>query len=695
MSMQQFYALDQLIKEGERISTTVDTVSFDLFDTLLIRRIHDPDLVKPAVARYICNTVNRRTETEGVKKRWSWEQIQKLRDTFEQEQRQQTGQHFDDFEACYPDYMGQVVTAIFGEQEDDSLLQEITDYELAVENSVLVPRYELVEWLKRLKEQGKKILVVSDVYLPAAHLEKLIAHAGFLDQVDEVVSSADSFLAKASGRAFPMLQEQFDLSYEDWLHVGDNPVSDGGRPAERGIHALVLRDGLEKMRKSLAKRYYNYALGQPFYRGRCLQQLMLPLEGENIPQHPLYVKGFNVFAPMLAAFIQGVADHCLNAGIQRIYFFSREGWLFEQLWNRMIPKLYPGREDLPEVSYFYVSRMALAPASCGHAGLDQEHADIVFLPSGNKDFRDVCRVFGLQVDAFTDILSSHQLQQETVLSSLHEGFLPKNRLRFNEMLQDEIFQNEVKKQTLPAHQALHHYMEEQGFFKEPDVALVDIGWLGTIQRFLHRAIEHRTDAPRCHGLLFGATRGVPYPTTPANSITGIIYDRDRFDLAASTVLYNRDLFEEACRAPHPTLNGYRLLENSRGDSASYELIFRHEDDVIGQAEKEQDRFFAPLQDGIFAGAEQYAASAAILGYAVRDVKPWLNYLLVSRMAFPKTKEIQEICQRHHLDDFHGQHKATRVAAAKELWKCSWFKLRCRPFLRTEFFLRLIKDHLRS
>ena len=687
MSMQQFYDLGQLIEEGERISNTVDTVSFDLFDTLLIRRIHDPDMVKPAVARYI----TRKALSPGVKKKWSWERVQKLRDTFEKKQRQQTGQRFDDFEACYPDYMRQVITTVFGEQEDDQLLQEITDYELALENAVLVPRHDLVEWLKRLKGQGKKILVASDVYLPAAHLERLIEHAGFLDQVDAVISSADSFLAKASGKAFPMLQKQFGLNYERWLHVGDNPVSDGGRPAEQGIYALVLRDGLEKLRKSLVKRYYNYSLGLPFYRGRCLQQLMLPLEAENIPRHPLYVKGFNVFAPMLAAFIQGIAEHCLNAGIRRLYFFSREGWLFEQVWNRVIPKLYAGRNDLPDVSYFYVSRMALAPASCGHAGLDQEHADIVFLPPGNKDFRDVCRVFSLEADAFSNILASHKLQQDTVLSHLHEGFCPRNRLRFNEMLQDEVFQDEVKKQTLPAQQALHRYMEKQGFFRQSDVALVDIGWLGTIQRFLYRAIAHRTDAPRCHGLLFGATRGILYPTTPANSITGIIYDRDRFDLAASTVLYNRDLFEEICRAPYPTLNGYRLTEEEQG----YELVFRHEDDATGQAEKEQDRFFTPLQDGILAGAEQYAASAAILGYAVRDVKPWLNYLLVSRLAFPKTSEIKEVCQRSHLDDFHGQHKPSKVAAARELWKCSWFKLRWRPFLRTEFFLRLIKDHLHS
>jgi predicted HAD superfamily hydrolase len=548
MKAQQYYSLERLIREGRKIGDRFDTVSFDLFDTLLIRRIHDPDMVKPAVARYISN----RAAGSGCGRKLSWQQVQKLRDTFEKEQRQETGAKFDDFEACYPDYMGRVIDAVFGVQADDRLLREVTDYELKTENSVLVPRGELVAWLKELKGQGKKILVVSDIYLPATHLERLVAHAGFLDQVDAVVSSADTFLAKASGKAFPMLRDQYSLTYENWLHVGDNPVSDGFRPVERGIHALILRDGLEKMRKSLVRRYHNYSLGQPLYRGRVLQQVMLPLEGENTPQHPLYVKGVNVLAPLLSAFVQGVAEHCLQAGIKRLYFFSREGWLFERIWNRVIPEIYAGVDNLPTTSYLYVSRMALAPASCGHAGLDREHADIVFLPPGNKDFRDVCRVFGLEADAFTSLLTRHEINQESVLSPVHEGFDPANRLRFNEMLEDEEFQEEVKRQTLPANQALQLYLEEQGFFDHPDAALVDIGWLGTIQRFLYRAIEHRSDAPRCHGLLFGATRGVRYPSTPHNSITGILYDHDRFDLAGSTVLYNRDLFEEVCRAPHPT-----------------------------------------------------------------------------------------------------------------------------------------------
>ena len=66
MKVRQFYSLKRLVSEGRRISSRFETVSFDLFDTLLIRRIHDPDMVKPAVARYISN----RAAGQGLS--WSW-----------------------------------------------------------------------------------------------------------------------------------------------------------------------------------------------------------------------------------------------------------------------------------------------------------------------------------------------------------------------------------------------------------------------------------------------------------------------------------------------------------------------------------------------------------------------------------------------------------------------------------------------
>ncbi len=684
MKWQTCYTLDSFLKKGEQLAKQCEVITFDLFDTLLVRRIHDPDLVKPSVARFVANKAQR----NGLD--WTWPQVQTLRDEIEAGQRQETGKRFEDHEACYPQFMGELLKQIFQKKADADLLSEVTDYELMMENSMLVPRAEVVEWLSALHAQGKKIYVLSDVYLPASHLKRLIEHAGFLDSVDEVISSADSFLAKASGLAFPLLKDRYHLHYESWLHVGDNPFSDGLRPSEKGFKALVLRDSSEKFRKAVVKRYYNYSQGQPFWKGRTVQQLMLPMEKESNAFSPMRVYGYNVLAPLLAGFLQGVAEDCLRQGIKRLYFFSREGWMLKKVWDEIIPFLFP-ELPVPETSYLYVSRMALAGASCAHQGLIRQNADIVFLPTGNRDFRDVCRVFSLKPEGFTEILHRFDLQVDTVLSGHHEGYLPQNIQQFHRLLEDDEFQVEVKRQTTDANKALQLYLQEQSFFEHEHVALVDIGWLGTIQRFFFEAVNHRKETPRCQGYLLGATRGIEYPTTHNNCIHGMLYDRDRFNLAGSTILYAQDLFEEACRAPHPTLNGYQLTPEG------FTLVFREQHDATGKAEKEQDEFYKELQEGIKEGSRQYGIAASILGFKYKDIQPWLHYLLVSRLAFPKADEVATIRHKHHLDDFHGHHSPSnkKIKGRKALWDNSRNMLRWNPLLRLKFFLRLIRDRLRE
>ena len=107
MNWQTYYTLDELLQAGEQAAADCDTVSFDLFDTLLIRRIHDPDMVKPAVARYIAA----RAAEAGLT--WSWPQVQRLRDRVEQGQRRETSQQFEDHEARYPDFMSRTLQRIF------------------------------------------------------------------------------------------------------------------------------------------------------------------------------------------------------------------------------------------------------------------------------------------------------------------------------------------------------------------------------------------------------------------------------------------------------------------------------------------------------------------------------------------------------------------------------------------------------
>ena len=680
MGFSRYYSLASLLSRGRQLAADHEVISFDLFDTLLIRRIHNPDLLKPPVARLIAAKAAER----GIP--LSWQKAQQRRDAIEAGHRAEAGRNFPDHEACYPRFMGQLLTEIFG---NAALLDEITNYELFLENQMLVPRQEFVDWMEQLSKQEKRIFIISDVYLPVDHLEKLIAHAGFASRVEAVISSADTCLAKASGAAWPMLAEKFDLKPSRWLHIGDNPISDGLRPAAFGIESLVIQDWREKFRKGMVRRYWHYGQGRPFWRGRALQQLMLPLEAENCPRPPLFAEGYNFFAPLIGGFLQQVAERCQELGIRRLFFLSREGFLFYQFWQKILPALFPAGH-LPDIKYLYVSRMALAGAACAHQGLKHSNLEIAFLPSGNRDFRDICRIFSLEIAGLAPHLARHDLTPETCLSPKHDGYLPKHQIMLYELLEDEAFQEEVRRQSAAANEALMRYLENMGFFAEKRVALVDIGWLGTIQRYLYDAARHRPDCPACFGFLFGATRGIDYPTTPENQIEGLVYDRHRFDMAASSLLYARDVFEEACRAPHPTLQAYELTKDS------YHLRFRETMDEIGEGELAQDQYFAPLQEGILAAAPRFAAASALLGYSLADYKPWFNLVLIAKLAFAKTAEIGLMRQRFHLDDFHGGHQPKKQAAApKSLWDFSVNCLRFSPFLRLRQFLQHRRDQIRQ
>ena len=677
-----FYNLEKLIRAGENIAASCTTVSFDLFDTLFVRRVHDPDMLKCPVAEFVAALA----EKKGI--RCSATRVQQLRDRFEREQRNATGRKFADHEACYPDYMGKMLAEIFGKNEQEHLLVTVTEFELSVESAMLVPRKALIDWVRKLHLQGKKILVASDIYLPAAHLEKLIERGGFFDCVDGVISSADSFLAKASGQGFSLMRDRFHIDPAHWLHVGDNPISDGLRPAEFGLKALILRDGREKMRKGIIRRYWNYGRGRPFFRGRAVQQAMLPMEGENIPRPSLYIEGYNLFAPVIGSFLLRLAEKTRTLNISHIFFLSREGWMFQQYWKKMLPHL-PQAALLPSNSYLYVSRMALAGAACAYQGLTPQNAAIAFLPSGNRDFRDICRIFKLDGEACLPYLQRHDLDLASSLSPQYPETTDKNRICFAELLEDEAFQKEVQLQTRPHNNALIRYLEQEDFFSHSDVAIVDIGWLGSIQRFLYEAVAHRADCPRFHGMLLAATRGIPFPESTANQLSGLVYDRHQFDLGSSAILYNRDLFEEACRAPHPTLNGYRLTEDRCA------LEFRNTEDSTGRAEKVQDAFFAPLQEGILDAAPRFAAAISVFGYSTQDIKPWINHLLTAKLAFPRSSEVELIRLQHHLDDFHGTAQLPGKETTGPLWDRSITVLKWNPFLRMKYYLSSIRERLRE
>jgi FMN phosphatase YigB (HAD superfamily) len=684
MAVETYYRIEDLIAAADRLLDGIDCVSIDIFDTLFIRRIHDPDEVKRPVSKFIADVADQ----HGI--RVSADRVWEMRNDIEAEQRARNGKDFPDHEARYDDFMTELLQAVFDDQLPEDFLDDVAAFELRVESAMIVVRRAFAAWLEELKKRGKRVILVSDIYLPADHLKQLVADKGLGDYVEDTVSSADSFNAKASGSAWPLIKERFGLSPERWLHIGDNPISDGARPDEFGIKAMVLRDLGEKHRLGIARQMYAASRNNPLLRGRYIQQLMLPLEEENQEVPALYTDGYNFLGPLLGFFCLSVLDYCRKNAIDRLYFCAREGWSLMRVFEEILPYLAP-EGNFPETSYLYVSRIAVAQASCARSGLTELGVSAALLPGNNRDFRDVCRVFSLDLEPLLPFLERYDLSAHDPIGSGTPGVTPALRRKLRELLMDEEFQDEIRHQARPAQLKLESYLNQEGFFDHRDVALVDIGWLGTIQHFLVESIHHRLNKPRVHGLLLGASRQMPYRDNHESRVQGILYDRLRFSFPESLVETVKDVFEETCRAPHPSVIGYRRKY------AEVEPVLRDAEDEDALAEAEQNVYYAPLRQGVFDAAARFGAAMAVAGYGPHHLKPWLNFLLTSRIAFPTSAEVERIRHRSHQDDFSGKHKIPRKIerANRTLWQCSTTRLKFDPFVRIYYYLLHALRLLRS
>jgi len=329
--------------------------------------------------------------------------------------------------------MPETLRQIFGESYSEDLFHAVADYEMGMESAVLEPRAKLVDWIRKLKEKRKKVILISDIYLPSKYLKRLVQDKGLSDYVADVVSSADTFRAKASGTGFDIVRENHAIDPDRWLHIGDNIISDGVRPGNLGIDALVIQDVGEKQRKGIARLIHSLAGIRHIWKGRNVLQLMMPLEEDNAEHPELFVDGHNLFGMLIGYFLHRLAEKCKERNIQRIYFCSREGWMFYECWRRMAPHLYAGG-TAPEARYLYVSRMGLSGAACANVGLTAANATVALLPFQNVDFLDICRVYNLNIEPLRPHLDRAGLDPEDPIDLVSadgaEGVNPDNPFPF-------------------------------------------------------------------------------------------------------------------------------------------------------------------------------------------------------------------------------------------------------------------------
>ncbi len=238
---------------------------------------------------------------------------------------------------------------------DDIYMQILPKYvkykekELLFEERVLRKHPTNYKLYQKALKQHKKIIVTSDMYLPTDFLRKILILNGY-NEVEKLYISGDYNKAKYSGNLFQQILKDFNIQPEELLHVGDNESSDVIVPNRLNIKTYYVQKYIDYFNQFGGnKKYINfYNENQSLERSIIISQ---------IARHQLMNKstywediGYCLAGPLALGYTQKIVKEAKLNKLDCLLFVSRDGYLLQKVYNQLA-------DDPLENHYIYAPRI--------------------------------------------------------------------------------------------------------------------------------------------------------------------------------------------------------------------------------------------------------------------------------------------------------------------------------------------------
>lgn len=213
---------------------------------------------------------------------------------------------------------------------------------------------EIVGEIVKAKQQGYKVILISDMYWPMEYIKRLLDNCGFGMELDGIYISCDYGESKATGKLFDIVMHKQNLLPSEIYHTGDNICSDYINPISKGINAKLYT------LSSFSEIYFPFLEMEERYYDRLNIlpiRLMTGMKGYENNDY-WYIIGAMIYAPFVVGALEFVIDIALKEHIERIFPFMREGDFFSEI----LKLLLQSRNLSFDVKELYVSRRALKKA---------------------------------------------------------------------------------------------------------------------------------------------------------------------------------------------------------------------------------------------------------------------------------------------------------------------------------------------
>lgn len=378
-------------------------------------------------------------------------------------------------------------------------VDELKEIELRFELSGCQPNLPCVELFNRCIEDGKTVVLISDMYLPATFIEEMLGKCN-IHGYKKLFVSCEIGARKKDGSLYRTVMHELQIHPRQLYHIGDNLRVDFLVPISLGMRAAHINYGLEKFCKNpkglTEEDAFSYRTMQA-----CMQNCSVKMsEHEKM--------GCRVFGPQLYGFTQWLLKRLRDNSIHDVYFMAREGYTMKLAFDAL------GIEDIRS-QYLYCSRRSYqVPMIWRNSQFDN-----VIIPFCHK--REMtCRKFllsiGLPADAYIGKAASYGVQMDRLYEK--GSFYKDEAIR---MFYDSI-RVDVEKNSKEEYDALVAYLRSLDM--QEQIAVVDIGYNGSMQFALKELIDIEGWNIKVKGFYAGTRSESPFIREKKITAEGYWYD---------------------------------------------------------------------------------------------------------------------------------------------------------------------------
>lgn len=529
-SLSHSAAADEFEAYKEQIDQA-EIVSFDIFDTLITRRLSNPSTVFDVVE-------HRHSSNQAAVLGLFNERMRVAGSVLAKHKGIRDDVSIDEIYDDMPFFR-------------NSNIEKITEIDIVTEHPLGLKLYEYA------KASGKHIIIVSDMYLDEGTIISMLEKCN-INKWDKIFLSSKLGYKKDTGRLFQKVVEYahgISVNPGQILHIGDNWDGDVYKAKAAGLKAIrftpLYDQPLRKFPINVEKAQRLSQIGR-IWNDFTTQAAKLWKEKNKEIADDFYMNlGFELSGPlasMMAMYVRSQAD---KLAIRKIVFMARDGRIIKKAFETLYSgDIAAGRY---EIVYAHLSRAVVIPATLQNP---LSSSDLYFLIEGlhleQKSVRYFVEKAGLDC------------QDPEVVRRVNSQFASMDVIpTWADLLAMTSLMNDLSARIYeandPERKKFAAYLDQLGLNQNEKIVMVDVGWLLNIQSRYHQFCRNMGIPEQAIGVYVGSRDRVD-KSIPHFSL---LFDGGDPRHYADIIEENTTLFEVLFSAPEPSASG--LAWNEAGE----------------------------------------------------------------------------------------------------------------------------------